>query len=49
MPPREQHESEFIQDVGVGDVKVVFKGGYRDVAIKLAQEKSVNIFRNKSQ
>ena len=35
MPPREKDEEDFIQDVGVGDVEVVFERGDRDVAIEL--------------
>lgn len=35
MPPREKDEKDFIQDVGVGDVEVVFERGDRDVAIEL--------------
>ena len=36
MSPWEKHEDEFVQDVGVGDVKVVFKRGDRDVAVELS-------------
>lgn len=35
MSPWEKDEKEFIQDVGVGDVEVVFERGDRDVAIEL--------------
>lgn len=35
VSPWEKHEDDFVQDVGVGDVEVVFKRGDRDVAIEL--------------
>ena len=43
MPPGEDHENEFIQDVRVGYVEVVFKGGYRNVAIELDPRIGVSI------
>lgn len=39
MSPGEHNEDEFIQDIEVGDVEIVFKGGYRDVAIELYDHK----------
>ena len=38
MSPWEKHEDEFVQDVGVGDVEVVFERGDRDVAIELSSQ-----------
>lgn len=35
MSPGEEDENEFIEDVGIGDIEVVFQGGNRDVAIEL--------------
>lgn len=43
MPPREKDKKDFIQDVGVGNVEVVFERGDRDVAIEL-QSDYVNMF-----
>jgi hypothetical protein len=35
VPPGEEDKQQLVQDVGVGDVKIVLEGGYRDVAIEL--------------
>lgn len=37
MPPWEKDESEFIQDVGVGNIEVVFESWYGDIAIELVK------------
>lgn len=38
MSPREEDENQLIEDVGIGNVKVVFQRGDRDVAIKLSRQ-----------
>lgn len=44
MAPGEQDDVEFGQDVGVGDVEVVFKLGDVDVAVELEErEEWVNL------
>src|ERR1700761_2140167 len=35
VPPREQHNVQFLDNVAVGDVEVVFQGGNIDVAVDL--------------
>ena len=37
MAPGEEDEEEFVEDVGVGDVEVVFEGGDVDVAVELGR------------
>ena len=38
MSPREEDENQLIEDVGIGNVKVMFQRGDRDVAIKLSRQ-----------
>ena len=38
VSPREEDENQLIEDVGIGNVKVVFQRGDRDVAIKLSRQ-----------
>ena len=35
VSPGEEDKDQLVQDVGVGDVKVVLESGYRDIAIEL--------------
>jgi hypothetical protein len=35
VSPGEENKDQLVQDVRVGDVKVVLESGYRDIAIEL--------------
>lgn len=38
MTPGEKNQGEFIQDVGVGNVEVMFERWYRYVAVELSHQ-----------
>lgn len=37
MAPGEENKGELVEDIGIGDVKVMFEGRNRDIAVELQE------------